>query len=46
MAMVPIKNANPMKCKDSTTGKAHSGPFIAWAAALSPSHSMNFRTVI
>jgi hypothetical protein len=41
MAMVPMENANPMKCRLWTSGKAHSGPFIAFAQGLVVSHSKN-----
>ena len=39
--MVPIEKANPMKCRLCTTGKAHSGPFMAFAQGLVVSHSKN-----
>jgi hypothetical protein len=39
--MVPMENANPMKCTLWTNGKAHSGPFIAFAHGLVVSHSKN-----
>jgi len=42
--MVPMENAKPTKCRLSTTGKAHSGPFIAFAQGLALSHSKNDET--
>src|SRR5579872_1370847 len=41
IAMVPMESAKPMKCRLSTTGKAHSGPFIRFAQGLVVSHSKN-----
>src|SRR5579862_596382 len=39
MATVPMDKAKPMKWRLSTTGKAHSGPFMALAQGLVVSHS-------
>ena len=41
IAMVPMEKANPIKCRLWTTGKAHSGPFMAFAQGLVVSHSKN-----
>src|ERR1035438_95042 len=41
IAMVPMENAKPIKCRLSTIGKAHSGPFMALAQGLVVSHSKN-----
>jgi len=46
IAMVPMENANPIKCRLWTTGKAHSGPFMAFAQGLVLSHSKNVGAVI
>jgi hypothetical protein len=46
IAIVPMDKAKPMKWMLWTTGKAHSGPFIALAHGLVVSHSKNIEADI
>ena len=43
---LPTDSANPMKYRLSTTGNAHSGPFIALAHGVVVSHSKKESTGI